>query len=410
MTEGSAVPSAEVTDVRATVAGPDGSTSSGAGGLPFSALDLLPAPALLLDARGRVEYANQALLEAAGATRDVFGRRPGFLRGATDRVVRNSMREAVASGHPWSGAVDVGERRFQVTATPMVGPCSGTEAALVLVVAREVSREMELERRLRRAQRLESMGRLASGMVHDINNILTVIEATATFAQRAAEDRPDLKEDLTEIRDAVRSAAVLSRQILSFSRREDEGDTPVDLNQFVRRVSKLFERLVSENITLEMNLGRDLPTVTADESQLEQIVANLVVNARDAMPPAGGRIVLSTGQRRVAASDIPPGFETAAPGPHLVLGVRDTGMGMDDETLRRVFEPFFTTKAPERGTGLGLATVRGLVERNRAFLTVASAPGIGTEFLVYLPVRVEGPVNPAPPAVSPTSSDPAIGS
>lgn len=354
----------------------------------------MPVPVLILDARGRIEYANRIVCDFLCLEGDPAGRRPAFLLRGMPKGVRRAAVRALARGERWSGAVEVSGHRLAVTAAPVEGVPGGAAGSRLLCVATDVTREADLEDRLQRAQRLESLGRLATGMVHDINNILTIIETTATFAQKATEDRPELHQDLTEIRDAVRSAAQLSRQILSFSRRGEEGLTRIDVNPFVRRVLHLFRRLVGDAIRLETSLGLDLPRVFADEGQLEQVVANLVVNARDAVPPTGGRITLSTCLRSVERADIPTGFAEAGPGPHVVLGVRDNGTGMDRRTLEKVFEPFFTTKDPDHGTGLGLATVRSLVIRNRGFLTVSSAPGIGTEFLVHLPVRREEP----PPA------------
>ena len=350
----------------------------------------MPVPVLILDARGRIEYANRVVCDTLRIEGDPAGRRPSFLLRAMPRGVRRAAARALARGERWSGAVEVSGRRLQVTAAPVEGVPGRAAGRRLLCVATDVTRETDLEERLQRAQRLESLGRLATGMVHDINNLLTVIETTATFAQNAAADRPELKQDLTEIRDAVRSAAHLSRQILSYSRRGDEGMARLDVNPFVRRVLHLFRRLVGDGIRLDTNLGLDLPKVPADEGQLEQIIANLVVNARDAVPATGGRITLSTGMRSVEREDIPAGFDDATPGRHVALGVRDNGVGMDAETLEKVFEPFFTTKGADQGTGLGLATVRSLVVRHRGFLTVSSAPGIGTEFLVHLPVAGGG--------------------
>ncbi len=256
---------------------------------------------------------------------------------------------------------------------------------------------------LRQSQKLEAVGRLAGGVAHDFNNILTVILTTTEFLLEAAEAGSTAQADLQLIKESGERAATLTGQLLAFSRKQVLQPRVLDPSAVVRGLEKMLHRLLGEDVDLQVALAPDCPTVLADPGQMEQVVLNLAVNARDAMP-RGGRLTVETSRTELGAADAAV-HQGLAPGTHAVLRVTDEGEGMDAAVLSRIFEPFFTTKAKGRGTGLGLATVYGIVRQSGGDIAVRSQPGQGTSFAVYLPsverTAVEvaaGPVRPPRPA------------
>ena len=257
--------------------------------------------------------------------------------------------------------------------------------------ARVEERSLALKRQdeaLQEARRMESIGLLAGGIAHDFNNLLTVILGNAALLE-GAPDVPD-EVPLAEIRKAAERAATLVSQLLATSRRQARSPRVLDLNAVVAEAQRLLSRLIGEHIELHVSLRpAPLPTL-ADPGQLEQVIVNLATNARDAMP-RGGTLTIETDAVVVLSGDEPTPGLPLAPGPYVVLAVRDTGVGMDAETRRRAFHPFFTTKEIGHGTGLGLATVNGIVEQSGGRVVVDSEPGVGSCFRVYLP-RAEAPI------------------
>jgi CheY-like chemotaxis protein len=240
---------------------------------------------------------------------------------------------------------------------------------------------------------MEAIGRLAGGVAHDFNNLLTVILGFGELLlSRVGPDDPS-RSDLEEICRAGERASTLTKQLLAFSRRQVLEPTILDLNDVLRSMTAMFGRLIGEDIQLVTRLAPALGLVKADAGQLEQVILNLVVNARDAMP-TGGKLVLETRDQ-----DLDDTFTRTAdalrPGPHIVLTVTDSGVGMDAATRSHLFEPFFTTKKPGKGTGLGLATVYGIVSQSGGYIDVRTELGRGTSFRIFLP-RVEAPASIAP--------------
>jgi two-component system cell cycle sensor histidine kinase/response regulator CckA len=247
---------------------------------------------------------------------------------------------------------------------------------------------------LRDAQRLEAVGRLAGGVAHDFNNLLTVMLANLSILLTDDRREEPLRSMLLDMRDAAQRGADLVRQLLVFSRRQKAAPRILDLNQRVAAMHRLLARLIGENMTLELVLFDEALLVRADPSQIEQVVINLVTNARDAMPN-GGTVTLET-----SAVDEPGGGDGVPAGSYVVLSVRDTGEGMDDATRARVFDPFFTTKEVGKGTGLGLATVYGIVDHGGGHIRVDSAPQQGSCFRVYLPRTVSSTASISDPKTS----------
>jgi PAS domain S-box-containing protein len=241
-----------------------------------------------------------------------------------------------------------------------------------------------LEEKLRQSQKMEAIGQLAGGVAHDFNNILTVITSCAAILLDDEHDETK-REDLTQIADAASRAASLTRQLLTFSRKQIVQAQPIDVDGVVRGMEPMLRRLLYENIHLETSLHGNLPAITGDASQLEQLIMNLAVNASDAMPH-GGNLTLATSVVDVHAADTyaHPGVGA---GHYVLLTVSDTGVGMDESTVSRIFEPFFTTKGMGRGTGLGLATAYAVVTQLRGYVNVMSQPGHGTTFKIYIPCR-----------------------
>jgi signal transduction histidine kinase len=242
----------------------------------------------------------------------------------------------------------------------------------------------KLQAQLNQAQKMESIGRLAGGVAHDFNNLLTVINGYSNVLIHQLTS--PLSKYAEQINKAGESAASLTRQLLAFSRMDVTHLEPVFLNDLVAESRDMLERLVGEHIEMNTSLHASPDEVLADPNQINQCLMNLAVNARDAMP-AGGQLTIETGNAGVAPDDIPVG-SNGAPGPHVRLTVRDTGVGMDQETSQHIFEPFFTTKEKGRGTGLGLSTVYGIVSQWQGFIKVGSTPGKGSEFSIYLPLNM----------------------
>jgi len=297
----------------------------------------------------------------------------------TFRTKSGEIREAVDSAE----TIDVG----------------GQECAIAIF--RDVTERKSLEKQLRQTQKMEAVGQLSGGIAHDFNNLLGVIIGySEILEQRLPPDDPLLKECL-QIKKAGQSAASLTRQLLAFSRQQVLDPKVLDLNGIVLNVQKMLRRLIGEHIELKTNLDPALGCVKADQSQIEQVILNLAVNARDAMPQ-GGKLLIETAEVELD-EDYARRHPPQEPGAYVLLSVADTGIGMDAETQARIFEPFFTTKEIGKGTGLGLSTVYGVVRQSGGHIWVYSELGLGTTFKIYLPcagqpARVQQP--PAAPAES----------
>jgi len=248
---------------------------------------------------------------------------------------------------------------------------------------RDLTERRKLESQFRQAQKIESIGTLAGGIAHDFNNLLTVI---LSYSSSLSEDlAPDSKHQRAaeQIHQAAERGASLTRQMLAFSRRQVFQMRVVNLNEIIRELLKMLRRIIGEHIEIKADLSDDLKPVKADSGQLEQVLMNLGVNARDAMPK-GGRLTFET-KNVVLDEDFVRRHVGSSPGPHVLLTVSDTGTGMEASTLSRIFEPFFTTKEPGQGTGLGLAMVYGVVKQSGGSIWVHSKVGEGTTFEIYLP-------------------------
>jgi len=272
--------------------------------------------------------------------------------------------------------------------------------AVALIATLDVSEQRKLEKQLRHAQKLEAVGQFASGVAHDFNNMLTVIQGHTSLHLAAAGLDDEIQRSLTQVSLAAERAASLTRQLLTFSRKQIVQPRVLDLNLTVSKLLDMLRRVIGEDIELHCEFGASLPPILADESNLEQVVMNLVINARDAMPQ-GGRIALSTRTAKLAPADLNR-HPMARAGEFVCLDIADTGCGMTPEILSHIFEPFYTTKEVGKGTGLGLATVYGIVTQLDGWIEVASKPGEGTRVQIFLPpCETPAEVAPRTPAPSP---------
>ena len=259
------------------------------------------------------------------------------------------------------------------------------------------------EEQLRQSQKMEAIGRLAGGVAHDFNNLLTaIIGYTDMIGERTDVDAATARE-VREIRHAADRGAALTRQLLAFSRKQFLNPTVININESVAGLLHMLPRLIGDHIHTDARLGTGLGFVKADASQIEQVIVNLVLNARDAMPN-GGHVTIETANVAMNDERLTEEGLTLEPGPYVLLAITDTGVGMDDATRAHAFEPFFTTKAKGKGTGLGLATVYGIIDQSGGGIAMQTAPGRGTSIRIYLPVTTASPV-PERPQITPLATE-----
>jgi two-component system, cell cycle sensor histidine kinase and response regulator CckA len=343
---------------------------------------------VITDPQGNIEYVNPAYEKITGFSREeMIGQKPTLLASeGDDSVTKRVILETLARGERWSGHLvkkrkDGGPYEEDVTVTPV----TDSRGAIVnfVVVKRDVTREAALQKQLLQAQKMEALGTLAGGIAHDFNNLLQVTLGFSELLLAEKSQRDPEYADLQKIQQAARSGAELVRSLLTFSRKVEPKFMPLDLNQQVRQVEKLLGRTIPKMIDIRLELAADLHRTNADPAQIEQILMNLAVNAKDAMGEEG---VLGIRTENVTLDDEYCRVHIdAEPGDYVLLSVSDTGHGMDSGTLRRIFEPFFTTKELGRGTGLGLAMVYGIVTHHRGHITCSSTVRQGTTFKMYLP-------------------------
>jgi two-component system, cell cycle sensor histidine kinase and response regulator CckA len=349
---------------------------------------LNPNPVLEFSADGELTYANpaaQVMAQTIGA---------GGIACLLPEESSALVRECIATGQPHLRLLTQHDRH---TVSWSFHPIAAE--GIVHCYAGDITERLALEEQLRQSQKMDAIGQLAGGVAHDFNNLLTVIQGNASMMQMPDFSAAECAEALGQISGAAERAAALTRQLLTFSRRQNIQLRPLDLNEAVTAVARMLQRVLGEQVHLQLNL-HPRPLIThADSGMLDQVLMNLAVNARDAMPE-GGQLILSTGLVSVEHKDT-AGFPDARGGPHVCLRVTDTGGGIAAENLPHIFEPFFTTKEPGKGTGLGLATVFGIVKQHGGTLKVASDVGRGTTFEILLPIG-ETAVASAHPAVAPT--------
>lgn len=351
--------------------------------------------AVMFDSQGVVTFCNEYFLSITGWTRDeVIGHKVYEFIAVDHRArVAEAIESALATGRMVAFLENailtkVGKLRWLQWNNATLRNAQGRIIGFASLGV-DVTEHRALQEQYQQAQKLESIGRLAGGVAHDFNNLLTVISGYAELAMRQLSEDSPLQDWIAEITQAADRAAALIRQLLAFSRKQVIEPKVLDLNRVIHDLSGLLRRLVGEDIDVSTILESTGGRVLADDGQLQQVLMNLAVNARDAMP-GGGKLTITTSDVEIDDSYVAshPGSQSGA---HILLAVTDTGVGMDEETQLRIFEPFFTTKAQGEGTGLGLSMVYGIVGQSGGWIQVSSEVGKGTTFGIYLP-RIAGEV------------------
>jgi PAS domain S-box-containing protein len=345
---------------------------------------------VITDAHGGIVYVNPYFEKYTGYSLDqVRGALPLVFQSLADgeRVFREEVLPELHKGMVWSKTMhafiqDGSKVHVDLTASPVLDDAG--RLVNIVFVARDVTREKQLESQLFQAQKMESVGQLAGGIAHDFNNLLQIINGYADMALNRLEAPHPVHRYLQRIREAGERAASLVQQLLAFSRRQVMDPKPLDLNGLIEDLLTMLTRLLGEHIVIRFEPEPSLDLIYGDKTMLEQVVINLCVNARDAMPE-GGDLVLETHDVTVDEAFCKK-HPWAKPGRYALMSVSDTGHGMDAATIQRIFDPFFTTKEMGRGTGLGLATVYGVVKQHQGMIHVYSEPGMGSTFKIYLPL------------------------
>jgi two-component system cell cycle sensor histidine kinase/response regulator CckA len=362
-------------------------------------IDASPAAIEALDLDGRVRLWNAAAERLFGWTAaEVVGRRLPILPEEAAALEAALHEGRSVTGAPARRPTRDGRTvEVSLSRAPLRGP--GGAMTGVVEILLDASDQRRLEEQLVQARKMEAVGRLAGGIAHDFNNVLAVIQGFAWISHSGLVPADPMREDLDQVLRAVDRAVGLTRQLLAFSRKQVFHLEVIDVNALVTDVQKMLNRVIGEDVELQTRLSPTAGRVRADAGQLEQVLLNLAVNARDAMP-RGGVLNIETSHVFVDEDDGQLRLELE-PGEYVMIAVSDTGVGMDRPTMDHIFEPFFTTKEMGRGTGLGLSTVYGIVKQSRGHITVDSRPGVGTTFRIYLPrtqakktditVRIERP-------------------
>ena len=369
------------------------------------AVDQASEAIVITDTHANILYVNPAFEKSTGYTcAEALGKTPRILKsGKHDAAFYHQMWDVLERGGIWHGHI-VNRRKdgnlFEEEAT--ISPMRDAAGKVINYVAvkRDVTREVQLETQFRQAQKMEAIGQLAGGVAHDFNNILAVLQMQADLLKTDIGLPANRSETLEQISHTIQRAVALTRQLLIFSRREVFHPRDLDLNETIASTAKMLSRMIGENIEMQLDLTAEPLFLHADASMLDQVLMNLCVNARDAMPNGGLLRIETSGvelDELAAAQTV-----QARPGSFVHLSVTDNGCGMAPEILPQIFEPFFTTKSVGKGTGLGLATVFGIVEQHRGWINVFSEIRHGTTFRIYLP-RLPGNVLPLSEPTKPAS-------
>jgi two-component system, cell cycle sensor histidine kinase and response regulator CckA len=354
----------------------------------MTAVEQAAESVLITDAKGEIQYVNPAFSTLTGYGREeVLGKNPRILKsGKQDAAVYTSMWGTILAGQVWRGET-INRRKDGTffTEKMSITPVRNEHGEITHIIAlgEDITARKLLEDQFRQAQKMEAVGRLAAGVAHDFNNLLTIIMGYSDLMLDQFVSGDPRRAYTTEIKDAGERAVGLTRQLLAFSRQQVLAPQILDLNALMANLIKLLKRLIGEDIELAFKAGPLPSMIRADPGQIEQILMNLVVNSRDAMP-RGGKLTIETSIVQMD-QEFGTAHYSAPAGSYALLALSDTGCGMDKEVQAHIFEPFFTTKEQGKGTGLGLATVYGIVQQSGGYIWVYSEPEVGTTFKIYLP-------------------------
>ncbi|TRZ96935.1 MAG: PAS domain S-box protein [Deltaproteobacteria bacterium] len=362
------------------------------------AVDQAAEEVVITDTEGRIEYVNPSFERMTGYLgKEAVGQNMRILKsGKQDEMFYRNMWESISRGEVWRGNfINKKKDGTLYDEEAIISPVRSASGKIINFVAgkRDITDEIRLQKQVQTAQRMDSVGTLAGGIAHDFNNALTGILGVAELLRLSVGENPDVSKNLDLLETCARQATTLTRQLLTFARRQVIDPVNLDLNVVVSETASLVRKVIGEHIEVETSLDKGLPTARLDRGQVEQVIMNLCLNARDAMP-SGGRILLETADSTLDHEGVHV-YPYMTPGRYARLTVSDTGTGMDKETLGKVFEPFFTTKPVGKGTGLGLSSVYGIVKQSGGFIHAYSEPGNGSSFKIYFPA-VEAPPDVVP--------------
>jgi PAS domain S-box-containing protein len=358
------------------------------------AVEQNPASIIITDTAGTIEYVNPHFTELTGYTfEESVGQNPSFLKtGETSSAEYRQLWETILAGGEWRGEFHNRNKDGELYwEQALIAPIRDENEKIThfIAIKEDITERKKLEGQLQHSQKMDAIGQLAGGIAHDFNNILTAIVGYASIMQLKLPQESPLRKNAEQIAATAERGASLTQGLLAFSRKQTSNPVVVDLNEIIKRVHQLLLRLISEDIHLEINLELQGLPIMADSGQVEQVLMNLVTNARDAMKQ-GGNITITTESVRLNADFvIARGFGN--PGKYALLTVSDSGEGMDQETVKHIFEPFYTTKEMGKGTGLGLSIVYGIIKKHNGYILCHSTVGIGTIFQVYMPLLDEAP-------------------
>ena len=353
----------------------------------MTAIEQTPESIVITDTKGVVLYVNPAFEQVTGYSRaEAIGQNTRLLKSdRQDKAFYRELWTRISAGEVWRGRFINKKKNGRLfTEDAVIAPVRDEKGAVTnyIAIKRDISHELELENQYRQTQKIDSIGRLAGGVAHDFNNILAVICGHTDLALMQLSPDAPLRSSLECIQESAERAANLTRQLLAFARRQVIEPRLINLNELIVNLNKMLRRLIGEDIKLVTQSKPDLGAIKADPGQIEQVLLNLVVNARDAMPD-GGTLTIHTDN--VTLDEDYARRHLVTPGEYVMVSVSDTGVGMTDEVKLHIFEPFFTTKEQGKGTGLGLATCFGIIQQSNGHIHCDSQAGEGTQFIIYLP-------------------------
>lgn len=360
----------------------------------MAAIEQAAEAMVITDAHGIILFVNSAFTRTTGFSREeAMGQTPNILKsGKQDKPLYEKLWETISAGETWAGRL-VNKRKDGIlyTAEMTISPIHDATGRIVNYVAvqRDITEQLRLAAQFQQSQKMEAVGLLAGGVAHDYNNMLCVIIGYTELAMEKVEPEQPLYGDLEEILKAAMRSSDITRQLLAFARKQTIAPLVLDLNENVGSMLKMLRRLIGEDIDLDWRPDSEPCMINMDPMQVGQILANLCVNAKDAIADIG-KVIIESG-KTVLDEEYCSHHDGFVPGDYVLLTVSDDGCGMEKEVLRQIFDPFFTSKGVGQGTGLGLSTVYGIVKQNDGFINVYSEPGRGSTFRIYLPRHMSGP-------------------
>jgi PAS domain S-box-containing protein len=357
-----------------------------------------PVSIVITDLDGNIEYVNPSFIKTTGYTMDeAIGQNPRILKsGKSSEQIYKDLWDTISSGHEWRGEFLNKKKNNELywesaVISPVINEKS--EVKHYMAIKEDITEQKMLQQQLQQSQKMDSLGKLAGGVAHDFNNLLTVINGFSEIALTKIDDKESLYRDISSIHSAGKKAENLVRQLLSFSSLQTYQPEIININNIIKNLNKMMRRLISEDIIIDMNLAKELSLIQGNQGQFEQVLMNLIVNARDAINQKTKKsfekkIEIITANIIIDEKEALK-YHEGKHGQYVLLTIIDNGIGMSEEILSKIFEPFYTTKETGKGTGLGLATVYGIIKQNNGWINVSSVIGVGTTFKIFWPTTEE---------------------